>query len=94
MGQTRLGVRALGRAIRFGMPMCSSRVLVGLESSARAWLRNQRSRADVSKLSPIVGCKYKRYVRYISNDEQEQKTIITKKRMKPFSVDDPTSGGF
>ena len=52
------------------MPMCLSRVLLGLESSARAWSRNQRSCADVFKSSPVGGCKYEMYVRYISNDEQ------------------------
>ena len=50
--------------------MCSSRVLLGLESSARARSRNQRSRADMFESSHVGGCKYKMYVRYISTYEQ------------------------
>ena len=50
--------------------MCSSRVLLGLESSARAWLRDLLSRADVFESSPIRGCKYESYVHYISTYEQ------------------------
>ena len=52
------------------MPMCSSRVLFGLESSARARSRDRILRADVFELSPVGGCNYERYVRYISIDEQ------------------------
>ena len=52
------------------MMMCSSRVLLILESSARARWRSHRSRADVCDLSPVGGCKYERYVRYVSTDEQ------------------------
>ena len=52
------------------MPMCSSRVLLGLELSARAQSHDQISRADVFESSPVGGCRYKRYVQYISTDEQ------------------------
>ena len=52
------------------MPMCSSQVRLELESIARAQSHNQHSRADVFESSPVGGCKYKRYVRYISTDEQ------------------------
>ena len=52
------------------MMMCPSQVLLGLESSARARSRNQRLCADVFESSIVGGCKYKRYVRYISTDEQ------------------------
>ena len=62
-------MRAIGRAIGFRMPMCSSRVLLGLESSARTQLRNHRSRADVFESIPVGGCKYERYVQYASTDE-------------------------
>ena len=62
-------MRALGRTIVFRVKMCLSRVLFGLESSARARSRNQRSRANVFESSPVGGCKYERYVRYISTDE-------------------------
>ena len=74
MGQTRIGVRALGHAIVFCMPMCSSRVMLGLESSAHACSRDWLSFADVFESSPVGGCKYKRYVRYISTDEH---TLVT-----------------
>ena len=50
--------------------MCSSRVLLVLESSARDCLRSHCSRANLCELSPVGGCKYKRYVRYVSTDEQ------------------------
>ena len=63
-------MRALGRAIGFCVPMCSSRVLLGLESIARARLRNHRSCANVCDSSPVGGCKYERDVRYVSTDEQ------------------------
>ena len=43
--------------------------LLGLESSARAWLHNQRSQADVFESSSVGGCKYERYVQYISTNE-------------------------
>ena len=52
------------------MLMCPSQVLLGLELSAHAWSHNQRSCADVFELSPVGGFKYKRYVQYISTDEQ------------------------
>ena len=52
------------------MPMCSSRVLFGLDSSTCAWSRNQCPRADVFESIPDGGCKYEKYVRYISTDEQ------------------------
>ena len=65
-------MRALGRAISVHVPMCLSRFLLGLESSARDWSRNQRSRADVFESSHVGGCKYKRYVQYISTNEQLQ----------------------
>ena len=48
----------------------SSRVLLGLASSARVRLRSYVSRAYVFESSHIWGCKYKRYVRYVSTDEQ------------------------
>ena len=51
------------------MPMCSSRVLLGLESSARAQSRDRLLRADVFESSPVGGCEYKSYVRYISTDK-------------------------
>ena len=54
------------------MPMCSSRVLFGLESSGRALSRNWLSHANVFELSPVGGCKYERYVRCISTNEQRQ----------------------
>ena len=63
-------MRALGRAIEFRMPMCSSLFLLGLESSAQSGSCNQSSRADVFESSPVGGCKYERYVRLISTDEQ------------------------
>ena len=50
--------------------MCSSQVLLGLELSACDWLRSHCSLDDVCGLSPVGGCKYKRYVRYVSTDEQ------------------------
>ena len=60
------------------MPMCLSRVLFGLESSARARSRDRLSRADVFDSSPVGGCKYKKYVLYISTDEQHfWKTLYT-----------------
>ena len=52
------------------MPTCSSRVLFGLELSARARSRNRILQADVFGSSPVGGCKYESYVRYISTDEQ------------------------
>ena len=52
------------------MPMCSSRVLFGLELSARDRSRDRLSRADMFESSHVGGCKYERYVRYISTDEQ------------------------
>ena len=52
------------------MPMCSSQVLLGLESSAHARSRSHRSRADVCESIPVGGCKYERYVLYVSTDEQ------------------------
>ena len=67
-------MRALGRAIGFGMPMCSSQVLLGLGSSARDRSHSHRSRADVCESSPVGGCKYKRYVQYVSTDEH---TLVT-----------------
>ena len=54
------------------MPMCASQFLFGLESSTRAWSRNRLLRADMFKSSPVGGCKYERYVRCISTDEQSQ----------------------
>ena len=62
-------MRALGRTIGFRVTMCSSRVLLGLKLSARARSRNRILRADVFNLSPVRGCKYERYVRYISTYE-------------------------
>ena len=56
------------------MPLCSSRVLFRLESSARALSCDQILRADMFELSPVGGCKYERYVRYISIDEH---TLVT-----------------
>ena len=50
--------------------MCLVRFLLGLESSARARLRNRLLCADVFELSSVRGCKYERYVRYISTYEQ------------------------
>ena len=50
--------------------MCLSQVLLGLELSARAWSRSHRLRADVWESSPVGGCKYERYVWYVSTDEQ------------------------
>ena len=44
--------------------------MLGLELIARARLRNRRLRADVFESSPVGGCKYERYVRYISTDGQ------------------------
>ena len=44
---------------------------MGLELSAHARLRNQRSCVDVFESSPVGGCKYERYIRYISTDEQK-----------------------
>ena len=52
------------------MLMCSSWFLLGLESIAQSWSRNQSSPADVFESIPVGGCKYKRYLRYISTDEQ------------------------
>ena len=63
-------MRAIGRAIGFRMPICLSRVLLVLESSARVWSLSHSSRADVCESSPVGGCKYERYVRYVSTDEQ------------------------
>ena len=65
------------------MPMCSIQVLLGLESSARARSRNHCSRGDVCELIPVGGCKYKRYVQYVSNDEEkysypDEITVITR----------------
>ena len=58
------------------MPMCLSRVLLGLESSAHARSHNHRSRADVFESSPVGGCKYERYVRYVRTDEQQEMFVI------------------
>ena len=58
------------------MPMCSSRVLFGLELIARAWSRDRLSRADVFDSSPVGGFKYERCVRYISTDEQNHSGSI------------------
>ena len=71
-------MRALGRAIRFRVPICSSRVLLGLESSVRDRSRNRLSRADVFESSPVRGCKYERYVQYISTYEQIQQVYKTR----------------
>ena len=63
--------------------MCSSRVLLGVElsrvllglaSSARVRLHSYGSRAYVFESSPIWGCKYKRYIWYVSTDEH---TLVT-----------------
>ena len=43
---------------------------MGLESSARDWSRSHCSRSDVIKSSPVGGCEYKMYVRYVSTNEQ------------------------
>ena len=48
--------------------------MLGLESRARAWSRDQISRADVFELIPVRGCKYERYVRYISTYKH---TLVT-----------------
>ena len=53
------------------MGVDSSRVLLGLASSARVRLRSYGSRDYLFDSSPILGCKYKRYVRYVSTDEQK-----------------------
>ena len=53
------------------MPMYSSRVFLEFESSTRARLRNHCSRVNVCESSPVGGFKYKRYVRYVSNDEHK-----------------------
>ena len=60
--------------IVFRMRMCSSRVLLGLESSARTRSHNQHSSADVFDSSPVEGCKYERCLRYISTDGH---TLVT-----------------
>ena len=73
-GHTRLGVRVLGRAIGFRVPMCLSRFLLGLEASARAQLRDRISRDDVLESSPVRDCKYDKYVRYISTYKH---TLVT-----------------
>ena len=65
-GQTRLGVRALGRTIGFFLPRCVRRVVLGLESSVSARSHDWRLVVNVFELSPIGGCKYERYVRYIN----------------------------
>ena len=44
--------------------------MLGLDSSARDWSRDRLLRADVFESSPVRGCKYERYVRYISTDEK------------------------
>ena len=49
----------------------SSQVLLGLSLSARFWLRSYGSGAYFFESSPIWGCKYKRYVRYVITDEQK-----------------------
>ena len=51
--------------------------MLGLESSARARLRNHRFRSDVCESSPVGGCKYKRYVRYVITDEHNCFTLST-----------------
>ena len=48
--------------------------MLGLESSAHARPRNHRLRADVCESSPVGGCKYERYIRYVSTDEH---TLVT-----------------
>ena len=48
-----------------------SRVLLVLASSPRVRLRSHGLRAYVFELSPVWGCKHKRYVRYVSTDEQK-----------------------
>ena len=50
---------------------------MGLELSARDWLRSHHSCADVCESSPVGGCKYKRYVRYVSTDEHNCFTLRT-----------------
>ena len=75
-------MRALGRAIGFCMPMCSSRLLLVLELSARDRSRSHCLRADVCKSIPVGGCKYERYVRYVSTDEHIS-PIITDDRPHP-----------
>ena len=52
------------------MPMCLSRVLLGLDLSARARSRSHRSRADVCELNTVGGCKYESYVQYVSTYEK------------------------
>ena len=49
--------------------------MLGLASSARVQLRSYGSRAYVFQSIPIWGYKYKRYVRYVSTDEQRCLTI-------------------
>ena len=61
------------------MPMCLSRVLLGLESSARARSCNHRSRSGVCESSIVGGCKYERYVRYVSTDEHTLVTTLCRK---------------
>ena len=48
--------------------------MLGLGSSARARSRDRLSRADMFKSSPVGGCNYERYIRYISTDEH---TLVT-----------------
>ena len=48
--------------------------MLGLESSARAWLRDRLLRADVFESIPVGRCKYERYIRYISTDKH---TLVT-----------------
>ena len=69
----------------------SSRVLLGLELCARVQLRSRRSRAYVFESIPVWGCKYKRYVRYVSTDERKRDN--KKKRWKDKKCDllDPSS---
>ena len=66
----RIGVKPDFAGTRSVAQMCSSGVLLGLESSARDWLRSHRLPANVCESSPVEGCKYERYAHYVSTDEQ------------------------
>ena len=76
----------LGCAIDFSVPMCSSQVLLGLESSALARLRYPLLRDDVFELSPVRGCKNKRYIQFISTYEQIHQHQYQKRKVMIYMM--------
>ena len=70
MRPDRRGVKPDFACARSVARMFSSQVMLGLEASARDWSRSHCSHSDMCESIPVGGCKYERYVLYVSTDEQ------------------------